>query len=285
MTEEALPVGNTPLLELGGSVFAKAEFLNPSGSIKDRVVEFLLGKAAENGELEKGTIVTEATSGNTGISLAYLAPLFGVRAKIFMPRSASAERKKMIELLGAELELTETREEADALAKEWGRKKGFYYLNQFESPLNPLAHYLGTGREILGQFPGKISTFVASTGTGGTLAGIGRRIREKFPQAEIIGVIPKEKDRGIEGLRRDYSKKIVPAGTADRIARVSSRRAIESARFLVREKGVLSGISSGANYYAARKYGKGNTITILPDSWNRYYSTELFSFTEGLENN
>ena len=266
----------TPLLDLGFGVWAKAEFANPTGSIKDRLVSFLLREAFESGKLKKGMTVTEATSGNTGISLAYFSARFGLKAKIFMPSSASVERRKIIRMLGAELELTDSRNEATEKAIGFGSRKGVFYLNQFESESNPLAHYHGTGAEILEQFPKKIDSFVVGIGTGGTLYGTGKRLKEKWPKIKIIGVLPAEKENLIEGLRAEYSAQVIPSNFIDKIVKVKNKEALNGAKELIREKGALAGISAGANYFAAGKFGFGNTITVLPDSRDRYYSTSLF---------
>ena len=276
MKEMPLPVGNTPLLDLGDRILAKAEFLNPTGSIKDRMVKFILEKSIEGGGLRGGMAVVESTSGNTGISLAYFAALLGLNAVVVMPRSASLERRRMIGALGAELVLAETREDAGERAAEIGGRKGFFHLNQFANELNVQAHYEGLGKEIVEQAAGRIGSFVAAVGTGGTLIGAGKRIREEFPDARIIGVLAKDKKNEIEGIYTGYLGELLEKGLVDKMLRVSNREALEGARFLIREKGILAGISSGANYYAAKKYGKGATVTVLPDSWDRYYSTRLF---------
>jgi len=266
----------TPLLNLGDGIWAKAEYANPTGSIKDRLVSFLLREAFEHGELKRGMTVTEATSGNTGISLAYFSARLGLKAKIFMSKNSSLERKKIIRMLGAELELTDLRDEATEKAEEFGAQKGVFYLNQFESKSNPLAHYYGTGLEILKQFGEKINSFVVGVGTGGTIYGAGQRLKERWPKIEIIGVLPAEKENLIEGLRPEFSARVVPEKFIDRIVKVKNKDAVNEARELIQGKGVLAGISSGANYFAAKKFGFGNTITVLPDSWDRYYSTSLF---------
>lgn len=268
-------VGNTPLLELEKNILAKAEHFNPTGSIKDRMVKFILEKALEQGKIRKGMKVVEATTGNTGISLAFMAKQFGLKAVVFMSKNASEERKKMIKMLGAELILEKTSNKAEETATEYASKKGTYCLKQYKSKLNPLAHYNGTGREIIEQCE-KIDTFITGIGTGGTLAGVSKRIKEKHPKAKIIGVIPNKKNHQIEGLKTEHSEKILPSNTVNKIVQVSEKKAVKSARALIKEKGILAGISSGANYYAAKKHGEKNTITILPDSWNRYYSTKLF---------
>ena len=269
-------VGNTPLLELGHGITAKAEFYNPTGSIKDRMVKFILEKSIEGGGLRRGMAIVESTSGNTGISLAYFAARFGMKAIVLMPRSASLERRRMVRALGAKLVLTETKEEARKNAIEIGKRRGFFHLNQFASELNVQAHYEGLGREIVEQAGRKIGSFVAAIGTGGTLAGAGKRIREEFPGARIVGIMARDKKDEIEGIYPEYFGELLEKGLVDKMARVSNRKALEGARFLIREKGLLAGISSGANYYAARRFGKGHTVTVLPDSWDRYYSTRLF---------
>ncbi len=264
-------MGMTPLIELGFGILGKAEFLNPTGSIKDRLVKFALEKAVERGELRNGMKITEATSGNTGISLAYWSAKMGFTAKIFMPRNASIERRKMIELLGAELVLVDSKKEALAGAKS---EKSAFFLDQFGSADNWKAHYHGTGFEI-GRQAKRVDSFVAAIGTGGTLAGTAKRLREKWPHVKVIGVIARNKENKIEGIYPELPENGFWK-EADRIARVGNAEAVNAARELIQKKGILCGISSGANYFAAKKYGKGVTITVLPDSWDRYFSTRLF---------
>jgi len=271
-------VGTTPLIKLEENLYAKAEFCNPTGSIKDRMVKHLLEDAFESGELKKGMTVVEATSGNTGISIACMAKQFGVNAEIFMPKAASLERRNIIKMFGAKVNLTGSKDESIASASKLGEKDGFYFLNQFGNKANPRAHYHGTGWEITEQLKKPIDCFVAAIGTGGTIAGVGKKLKEAFPEIKIIGMIAKEEKNLIEGI---YP--VTPANDfweiADEIVKVSNNDAIESAKFLIQEKGIPVGISSGANYYAAKKYGKGTTVTVLPDSMDRYYSTKLFECT------
>jgi cysteine synthase A len=269
-------VGNTPLLELDNGIFAKLESINPSGSIKDRMVKFMVEQAEKRGELKKGSTIVEATSGNTGIALSMIGKLKGYNVKIFMPKHMSEERKRMMKYFGATLVLTGSMEEAMGKAGEEAKKENTFLLNQFKNGDNIEAHRIGTGREIAEQLNKKIDYFVAGIGTGGTIMGAGRTIKEKNPNARIIGVLPKDKeDNKIEGIGSYYRKEIVEEKFLDEILLISNKEAIDAARGLAKHFGLLVGPSSGANYAAAKKLN-GTIATILPDSANRYLSTKLF---------
>ena len=268
-------VGNTPLLELDNGIFAKLESVNPSGSIKDRMVKFIIEQAEKRGKLNEGMAIAEATSGNTGIALSMIAAMKGYRAKIFMPKYMSEERKKMMLYFGAELVLTNSMEEAVEKAEQEAKKENTFLLNQFKNKDNIEAHFQTTGQEILKQISKRIDYFVAGIGTGGTIVGAGRAIKEKNPNARIIGVLPKDKeDNKIEGIGSYYRKEILEEKFLDEILLISNKEAIEAAKSLAKRFGLFVGISSGANYAAAKKL-KGTIVTVLPDSANRYLSTEL----------
>ncbi len=268
-------VGNTPLVELDNGIFAKLESANPSGSIKDRMVKFMIEQAEKRGELKKGFTIVEATSGNTGIALSMIGKLKGYKVKIFMPKHMSDERKRMMKYFGATLVLTGSMEEAMEKAGKEARKQGAFLLNQFKNKDNIEAHFQTTGQEILKQVGRKIDYFVAGIGTGGTIMGAGRAIKEKHPNARIIGVLPKDKeDNKIEGIGWYYKKEIVDQSFFDKILMIPNSEAIEAAKSLAKRFGLFVGISSGANYAAAKKF-KGTIAIILPDSANRYLSTEL----------
>ena len=269
-------VGNTPLIELDKGIFAKLESANPSGSIKDRMVKFMLEEAERKGELKKGYSVVEATSGNTGIALSLIGRLKGYKVKIFMPQYMSEERKKMMKYFGAELSLTNSMEEAVEKAEKEAEGKGVFLLNQFKNYANIDAHYFGTGREIVKQRGKRIDFFVAGIGTGGTIMGAGKTIKERYANARVVGVLPQKPGKNkIEGIGCYYSKEIVDESFLDEVVKISNTEAIEETKNLTRKFGLFVGISSGANYAAAKKLN-GTIATVLPDSANRYLSTELF---------
>jgi len=265
-------VGRTPLAEIDG-VRAKIEFFNPSGSIKDRMVKFMIEEAEKRGELESGKIM-EATSGNTGIALAMISAAKGYKASVFMPKDKSIERRKLMKAYSAELVLTGSMEEAVEKAREKAGKENAFYLNQFENPDNVKAHYMETGKELLEQVS-NVDVLVAGVGTGGTLVGVGKRIREKFPEAKIVGVLPSDESNKIEGIGCYYNETLFKEDFADEIIEVSNAEAMNSARYLI-GKGLFVGISSGANFSVAKKFSGQDVVTFFPDSADRYLSTELF---------
>lgn len=296
-------VGNTPLVEitkLGGSpssrarVFSKLEFLNPSGSIKDRMAKFMLESAEESGLLKNGKII-EATSGNTGISFAMLAAERGYEFTAVMPETASVERRALMRLYGARIVLTKSFgcKQAVELAREIAAREGAWVPEQYANETNALAHEQTTGAEILLQAP-RVDAFVAGIGTGGTLIGVARAIRKKFPDALIVGVEPEESRtiangetgrHGIQGISVGFIPELYEKNKqlVNEVVCVSTREAIEHAQQLSRLEGLRAGISSGANVCAALKVAKtlehneGAVITVLPDANDRYYSTELFA--------
>lgn len=269
-------VGSTPIIRLGESIYAKLESMNPSGSIKDRMVKFMIEQAEKRAELKKGFTIVEATSGNTGIALSMLGSLNGYKIKIFMPEYMSEERKKLIRYFGAEIYLTGSMEEAVERAEEEADRGSTFLLNQFKNRDNIEAHRVGTGKEILEQVGKKIDYFVAGIGTGGTVMGAGKAIKEKYPEAKVVGVLPQEPEKNqIEGIGCYYSKEIIDESFLDEIIEISNQEAIKAAKQLARQFGLFVGISSGANYAAAKKLND-TVVTVLPDSANRYLSTELF---------
>lgn len=268
-------VGKTPLYGVEKGLAAKLEFFNPSGSMKDRIVKEMLLEVNKN--TNSWTIV-EATSGNTGISLAMLAPQMNFSAEIFVIKNVSKERKKIMKVLGAKVIETETMEEAKEKAKQRGKESGVFYLNQFENSVNVKAQRK-LGEEVVRQLNFEPEYFVAGIGTGGTIMGVGKLLRKKFPGIKIIGVLPADKINRIEGIGNYYSDRIVDLGFLDgivNVVNVKNKDAINSAKYLIKEKGLLVGISSGANYSVAKKLK--NVVTVFADSANRYYSTELFEF-------
>ncbi len=267
-------IGNTPLLQLDDHVYAKLEFLNPTGSIKDRMVKYMIESAEKSGELKPGCTIVEATSGNTGISLSMIASIKGYKVKIFMPETMSVERRKLMEAYGAELVLTENMDEAVKMAEELGRNEGYFYLDQFKNKNNVLTHRYTTGQEIL-EAMDRIDAFVAGIGTGGTIMGVGQALRERFPDVKLIGILPKDKPNRIEGIGC-YYRDILKEDFLDKIVRVSNTEAFYTARELAKTKGLLVGPSSGANYFVAKNLEYERVVTVLPDSGSRYLSTGLF---------
>ena len=244
------------------------ERFNLTGSIKDRVVyEMLKGVKEEH--------IIEASTGNTGISVAAIGAKLGKKVTIIMQKGASKEREKLIELFGAKVILLKNMEEAKEIAKKLSKKKKGVFLNQFENEANFIAHYK-VGEKIAKVFY-RIDYFVAGIGTGGTLSGIGKALKEKFPKIKIIGVLPKEKNHKIEGIGDDVETPLLNKIEIDKIVKVSSKDAIKTAREIAKKEGIAVGVSSGANVFVAKKL-KGIVLTVLPDGAERYFSTQLFNF-------
>jgi cysteine synthase A len=285
-------VGNTPLLQLKGEkIFAKAEFFNPGGSIKDRVALAMIEAAERDGKLNKDSIITEPTSGNTGIGLALVGRLMGYQVQIVMPEGMSEERKKLIKALGAELILIPDEEGiAGAVRRVEQMAAGdphVFVPQQFENPENPRVHYEQTARELWRQMGGKIDCFVAGVGSGGTLQGVGSFLREHKKDAKIIAVEPENRSallghepglHQIQGIGDGFIPAILDVSLVDDVVEVSDEDAIETTRQLGSNFGLLVGISSGANVWAARRMAEkinGNIATVLPDRAERYFSTAL----------
>lgn len=285
-------IGNTPLLKLNGErVFGKAEFLNPGGSVKDRVALAMIEGAERDGKLKPDSVIVEPTSGNTGIGLALVGRQKGYRVKIVMPEGMSVERKKLILALGAELILTPDEESlpgAVARAQQIVDEDPRAFMpQQFENPHNPRVHYLETAYELWRQLRGDIACFVAGVGSGGTLQGVGTFLRERKPDAKIIAVEPKNVSallghepglHQIQGIGDGFIPGVLDVSLVDDVIEVTDEDAIETTRQLSGEKGLLVGISSGANVWAARQLAKkieGNIATVLPDRAERYFSTAL----------
>lgn len=290
-------IGNTPLLSLeattGIKLYAKAEFLNPGGSIKDRIALNMLEEAEKSGKLRPGMTIIEPTSGNTGIGLALCGVRKGYRVIIVMPENMSEERKKIIHALGAELVLTppelsiggsvEKAEEIAASSDE------YFVPQQFENPANPDAHYKTTAREIVEQLGKKIDIFVSGIGSGGTLQGIASYLLEQNPDCKIVAVEPKNVSallghepglHQIQGIGDGFIPAVLDTSLIDEVVTVSDDDAINTTRELAKVQGLLCGTSSGANIWAckkmAEKYGKDKVIaTVLPDRMERYFSTGL----------
>ena len=298
-------IGNTPLLELTSiaaeekccaRMLAKLECYNPAGSAKDRVALAMIEDAENRGLLQPGATIIEPTSGNTGIGLASVAATRGYRAIIVMPDSMSMERRLLMTAYGAELVLTPGKlgmqgaiEKANALAKEI---PGSFIPDQFENPANPAAHYASTGPEIWQDTDGTVDIFIAGVGTGGTITGTGKYLKEKNPTLQIIAVEPAASPllsqghagpHGLQGIGANFVPGILDTGIYDEVFPVTEEQAYEAGRMMGRKEGVLVGISSGAALHAAiavakRPENQGKTIVVLlPDSGERYLSTPMFS--------
>jgi len=285
-------IGNTPMIQFKGeSVFAKAEFLNPGGSIKDRVALAMLEGAQRDGRLQPDTIICEPTSGNTGIGLARIGRLKGYHVRIVMPEGMSEERKKIIRAFGAELILTPDAQSiggavrvVEAMAAEDPR---IFVPNQFGNPDNPRCHYEQTAQEIWRQMAGEVDCFGAGVGSGGTLQGVGRFLKQHRPEAKIVAVEPKNVSallghepglHRIQGIGDGFIPAVLDISLVDEVIEVTDEDAIETTREMARDFGLLCGISSGANVWAARQLARsrpGNVVTVLPDRAERYFSTAL----------
>jgi cysteine synthase len=292
-------IGETPLIKINkltkeneATIFAKLEWFNIGGSVKDRMAKYLIESAEMSGKLIKDKIILEATSGNTGIALAMIAAAKGYRTKIVMPESMSIERMKIIKAYGAELILS-PKEKGTGGAIKLKQKlfkenpEKYVDLDQFKNPTNILAHYETTGKEILEQTKGKVDMIVVGLGTVGTGAGISRRVKEYNKNIKIVGVMPKL-GVNIQGLRNPdekYPTQLFKKQDFDQIIEISKKeipKIFEIVRKIAKKEGLLIGMSSGAAMYIALKkakeLGRGKTIvTILPDSGERYLSTELFN--------
>ena len=290
-------IGNTPLISLkettGLNIFAKAEFLNPGGSIKDRIALNMLEEAEKAGKLRPGMTIIEPTSGNTGIGLALCGVRKGYKVIIVMPENMSDERKKIIRALGAELVLTPPELSIGGSvdkANEIAQSSDDYFMpQQFENPANPKMHYKTTAVELVEQIGQKIDVFVSGIGSGGTLQGIAEYILEKNPDCKIVAVEPKNVSallgdepglHQIQGIGDGFVPAILNTDMITDIVEVTDEDAIETARELAKVQGLLVGTSSGANVWAAKKlaekYGKDAVIaTVLADRVERYFSTSL----------
>ncbi len=284
-------VGNTPLIPIKFgqyTVWGKAEFMNPGGSVKDRMATYIINDAESKGLIKKGDTLIEATSGNTGIAFAMLAAERGYKMKIVMPSNMSIERKKMFEYYGAELIEVEEGDfdEAIRVRDDMTEKMGWFNCNQFHNPLNILAHYNGTGIEIWKQWKeySKPDAFILGTGTGGTLMGCGKRLKEHWNGMKIIAVEPEESAvmsggqpglHGIQGIG-DGSKFLVDLDFVDEVRTIKTDCAKIIAKYLAIKKGLFVGISAGANVMAAFQWlidnNKKNAVTILCDRGERYFS-------------
>ena len=288
-------LGGTPLIRLtsisSGNVFAKAEFMNPGGSVKDRVAKHIIDVAEKEGRLKPGMTIIEATSGNTGIGLSLVGIQKGYRVVCVIPENMSEERKKIIHALGGETILSPAEDSLDGcLAKvdEMARAEpGKYFIaGQFENPHNPEIHYKQTAPEIWEDMKGEIDVFVAGVGSGGSVQGIGTFLKEKNPKVKIVAVEPKNsaallgREPGlhqIHGIGDGFIPAVLDVDIVDMVMTVSDEEAIETTRRLSKQEGLLVGTSSGANVFAALHMDNGHNkvVTLLPDRAERYFSTAL----------
>lgn len=298
-------IGNTPLLELGNyasaegisaTILAKLEYLNPAGSVKDRVAKAMVDEAEKSGALKDGSVIVEPTSGNTGIGLAAVAAARGYRIIITMPETMSVERINLMKAYGAEVVLTEgAKGMKGAIAKAQELADGIensFIPGQFTNPANPAAHEAATGVEIWNDTDGKVDVFVAGVGTGGTITGVGRYLKSKNHDIKIVAVEPsaspvlsegKAGPHKIQGIGAGFVPDILDTSVYDEVITVDAEDAFAAGRKLAKTEGFLAGISSGAALHAAaqlakRAENKGkNIVVLLPDTGDRYLSTPLFS--------
>ncbi len=301
-------IGNTPLLELDAfsqkrnletPIIVKVEFFNPGGSVKDRVALAMIEDAERSGNLRPGATIIEPTSGNTGVGLALVSAVKGYKLILTMPETMSVERRNLVKAYGATVKLTPGKDGmagAIRAAEELrDATPGAVILQQFENPANPQCHYETTGVEIWNQTDGKIDIFVAGVGTGGTVSGIGKRLKENNPAVQIVAVEPasspvlsggKSGPHKIQGIGAGFVPKTYNPDVIDEVLQVENDDAIRTGRELAAEEGLLVGISSGAAVYAAtqlakRPENKGKRIVaLLPDTGERYLSTVLYAFDE-----
>jgi len=297
-------IGNTPLIELTNieneysleaKLIAKPEGLNPAGSAKDRVAKAMIDDAEKRGLIKQGATIIEPTSGNTGIGLAAVAVPKGYRVIIVMPDTMSEERRTLMKALGAELVLTDGKfgmsgaiDEAKRLNAEI---EGSFIPDQFSNPANALAHYETTGPEIYNDTDGEIDIFVAGVGTGGTITGVGRYLKEQNKNIKIVAVEPKSSPvlstgksgaHGLQGIGAGFIPDVLDTNVIDEVVQITEQEAFDAGRILAKREGLLCGISSGAALSAAiqiakRAENKGkNIVVLLPDTGDRYLSTELF---------
>ena len=290
-------IGHTPMIELqhmgNGNIFAKAEFLNPGGSVKDRVGLYIVEQSEKSGKLKPGNVIVEASSGNTGIGFAFVGVQKGYRVIIVMPEDMSEERKKIIKALGAELVLTPAADGIPGAIKRVNEMAAadanIFRPDQFGNPLNPQAHYVHTGPEIWEEMEGKVDAFVAGVGSGGTLGGVGKFLKEQDPGVLLVAVEPKNAAallghepglHQIQGIGDGFVPPVLDTSLIDQVITVTDEDAIETTRELARREGTLVGTSSGANVWAALRLSKELgpdkiVVTVLPDRAERYFSTAL----------
>ena len=288
-------IGNTPLVELSNlnnkrpkvKIFGKLEGANPGGSVKDRPAYWMIKKAEESGQLTKGKIILEPTSGNTGIALAMIGAAKGYKVKLCMPECVSTERQRILEALNAEAVLTPAKEGTDGAIRKAHElldadSDTYFMPNQFTNENNVLAHYETTGPEVFSQTNGEIDVFVAGMGTTGTLMGVYRFLKEKKPEVKIVGVEPTKGHtiQGLKNMKESIVPKIYDPEMLDEKITVEDGEAFETTRLLAGKEGIFVGMSSGAAVAAAlhvaERMASGTIVVILPDRGDRYLSTTLF---------
>lgn len=287
-------IGNTPLYKFNKGTYAKAEFLNPGGSIKDRIALAMIESAERDGILHSESIIVEPTSGNTGIGLSLVGKLKGYEVKIVMPENMSMERRMLIQALGGTLVLTPAEDNirgAIVHAREiQARDSRVFMPNQFENRANPEVHYKTTAKEIWNQMEGNIACFVSGIGSGGTIQGIGSFLKEQDANIRIVAAEPKNSSailghepglHQIQGIGDGFIPDILDLSLIDEVIEVTDKDAIDTTKRLSSEYGLLVGISSGANFWVAKQIVNninGNVVTILPDRAERYFSTALMDY-------
>ncbi|MBL6989465.1 MAG: cysteine synthase A [Bacteriovoracaceae bacterium] len=297
-------IGNTPIVKLSslddpqlkGTILAKLESFNPASSVKDRIAKSMIDAAIKDGSLQKGTVLIEPTSGNTGVALAYIAASYGYKLILTMPDTMSVERRNLLSALGAELVLTDgtkgMKGAIDKATQMQAETKNSLILGQFDNLANPQIHRETTAREILEDTDGKLDAFVSGIGTGGTITGVGEVLKEHIKGIKVFAVEPSNsavlsgKGPGphkIQGIGAGFIPSVLNVKIYDEVIQVSNEEAMMAAKMLAQQEGILAGISSGAALYATMLVAKrdefaGATIlTILPDTGERYLSTDLFS--------
>lgn len=301
-------IGNTPLLELTKfseskgiqtPVIAKVEYFNPGGSVKDRIALAMIEDAEKRGILKPGATIIEPTSGNTGVGLALVSAVKGYRLILTMPETMSVERRNLVKAYGAEVRLTSGKDGMPGAIRAAEELRdsiaGSVILQQFENPANPHKHYDTTGVEIWEQTDGQVDIFVAGVGTGGTISGVGKRLKEKNPNVKVIAVEPKSSPvlnggasgpHKIQGIGAGFVPNTYDASVIDEVFDVENDDAIRTGRQLAQEEGLLVGISSGAAAYAAAEIAKRpenqgkRIVVLLPDTGERYLSTVLYAFND-----
>ncbi|WP_210124046.1 MULTISPECIES: cysteine synthase A [unclassified Staphylococcus] len=298
-------IGNTPVVKLknvvdenAADVYVKLEYQNPGGSVKDRIALAMIEAAEKEGKIKPGDTIVEPTSGNTGIGLAFVCAAKGYKAVFTMPETMSQERRNLLKAYGAEVVLTpgsEAMKGAIKKAKELKEEFGYYEPQQFENPANPRVHELTTGPELVEQFEGKtIDSFLAGVGTGGTLTGAGKVLKEKYPDINLVAIEPEDSPvlsggepgpHKLQGLGAGFVPDTLDTNIYDEVIKVGNETAMDMSRKVAKEEGILGGISSGAAIYAAiekaKSLGKGKTVvTVLPSNGERYLSTPLYSFED-----